>query len=105
MITVEDAHTSDVNVASWNIQQPGTLLTGADDGCVRVWDLRMVNRVYGLEGNRDAGDITAYTHSFNVRLQSSSIILPFNSISAKYHLISGKCYIFLISVVHSVVLD
>lgn len=71
MITVANAHAADVNVASWNAQQPGTLLTGADDGCIRVWDLRMVNRCYGPGGGGGGGGdsaLTAYTHSFGVSL-------------------------------------
>jgi ribosome assembly protein RRB1 len=34
------AHDSDVNVISWNPSAPHLLLSGADDGIFRVWDLR-----------------------------------------------------------------
>lgn len=68
MITVSDAHASDINVASWNALQPATLLTGADDGCIRVWDLRMVHQRYGPKRGSSAADnsISAFTHSFDV---------------------------------------
>lgn len=68
MITVSDAHDSDVNVASWNALQPGTLLTGADDGCIRVWDLRMVHQRYGSKrgSSTTCSSLSAFTHSFDV---------------------------------------
>ena len=91
MITVRDAHTTDVNVASWNIKQPGTLLTGADDGCIRVWDLRMVHRAYGHGSKGREGDITAYTHSFSVRRLPNSLISPINS-QSNYH---GKVSVYV----------
>ena len=34
------AHESDVNVMSWNRRVNYMLATGADDGGVRIWDLR-----------------------------------------------------------------
>ncbi len=67
MITVPDAHELDVNVASWSTQQPASLVTGADDGCIRVWDLRMVHQRYGGAGN---SKIAAFTHSFDVSFLS-----------------------------------
>ncbi len=39
MITVQ-AHDTDVNVLSWNALVPFLLVTGADDGSFKVWDLR-----------------------------------------------------------------
>uniref|UniRef100_A0A131Y3H7 Glutamate-rich WD repeat-containing protein 1 n=2 Tax=Ixodes ricinus TaxID=34613 RepID=A0A131Y3H7_IXORI len=39
MLTTADAHEADVNVISWNRLEP-FLLSGGDDGSVKVWDLR-----------------------------------------------------------------
>lgn len=40
MLTAEDAHTADVNVISWNRMEQAFLLSGGDDGMIKVWDLR-----------------------------------------------------------------
>lgn len=40
MLTAAGAHDSDVNVISWNRGVTYMLASGADDGCIRIWDLR-----------------------------------------------------------------
>ncbi|KAA0190980.1 Glutamate-rich WD repeat containing [Fasciolopsis buskii] len=64
MLTVPDAHPSDVNVAAWNRQLPVQLLTGGDDGSLRVWDLRQIHRRYGATSDGQSM-IPAYTHVYN----------------------------------------
>ena len=43
-IKITDAHSSDVNVMSWHKTKEYYLLSGGDDGIVKVWDLRKVNK-------------------------------------------------------------
>lgn len=40
VIAVEDAHDQDVNVISWNRGTDYLLLSGGDEGALKVWDLR-----------------------------------------------------------------
>lgn len=39
MLTTASAHHGDVNVISWSRREP-FLLSGGDDGVLKVWDLR-----------------------------------------------------------------
>lgn len=43
MITVKDAHDSDVNVIDWNENEP-FIASGGDDGFMKVWDLRQLSK-------------------------------------------------------------
>lgn len=39
MLTTATAHDGDVNVISWSRREP-FLLSGGDDGALKIWDLR-----------------------------------------------------------------
>ena len=41
-VAVADAHRADINVLHWNALRPEFLLTGGDDGFLRIWDTRLM---------------------------------------------------------------
>ena len=43
-LTVSPAHESDVNVISWNKMTSFLLLSGGDEGGIKVWDLRNISK-------------------------------------------------------------
>ncbi len=48
MLTLDDAHQSDINVISWNRLEP-LIVSGGDDGYLRVWDLRQFKVAFILK--------------------------------------------------------
>ena len=42
VMQVTEAHSSDVNCVSWNENDSHLLVTGGEEGAIKVWDLRML---------------------------------------------------------------
>eukprot|EP01125_Pyxidicula_operculata_P004431 TRINITY_DN1679_c0_g1_i1.p1 TRINITY_DN1679_c0_g1~~TRINITY_DN1679_c0_g1_i1.p1 ORF type:complete len:444 (+),score=118.20 TRINITY_DN1679_c0_g1_i1:287-1618(+) len=53
-VTSIDAHESDVNVISWNRKRAYLLLSGADDGNFKVWDLRKFKPQFSFSWHKQA---------------------------------------------------
>jgi ribosome assembly protein RRB1 len=43
MLTVSNAHDTDVNVISWNTNEP-FIASGGDEGHLKIWDLRTIEK-------------------------------------------------------------
>lgn len=46
-IVLPSAHNADINVISWNKLEKAFIVSGGDDGAVKVWDLRYVRKGVG----------------------------------------------------------
>ena len=43
MLTVSNAHDTDVNVINWNANEP-FIASGGDEGHLKIWDLRNLDK-------------------------------------------------------------
>jgi len=57
---MESAHDSDVNVISWNRSTTYLLLSGGDEGGIKVWDLRNVKKKNSSISDIDPSPVAAY---------------------------------------------
>jgi ribosome assembly protein RRB1 len=44
VLAVDGAHETDINVLSWNASTSYLMVTGGDEGGLKVWDLRALKR-------------------------------------------------------------
>ena len=60
MLTTATAHDGDVNVINWSHREP-FLLSGGDDGALKVWDLRQF-KVLSQPGSQGWGSSCSRSH-------------------------------------------
>ena len=70
MITIANAHESDVNVINWNKNEP-YIVSGGDDCLLKIWDLRLIqrycthnndNRTHLFVSNHDTAAVSVFSH-------------------------------------------
>jgi ribosome assembly protein RRB1 len=72
-MTLPNCHTSDINVIDWNTVETSHIASGADDGSVKVWDLRMdLTEIAHIQWHSDAITSVAWNPKETSELAVSS---------------------------------